>query len=486
MRRRIKGPEYSAPPPEEYAAGAELSPAPELEFAALPPEYGQGTAPAAEAGRRRSPFLRSMLIIPLLTLLLSLFFGNGAGTTPEQPGGTPPAETGATLPGSAETSTPQTEETGGLPPQTEETGNPLPATEAGPPELHALLEVFPDGSIEFTATLLPRPGDQHSYDLQVDRMGQRVYRQEEVMGLSLGDDARELPVTGSSAAGYTMRYAGGSAAASIPADARLSVYVVLLDRSTGETYEVESNQVNAVPPVEPEPETYPLTDGQIVITVYNDTMTFDVPSPVENEGWLTLLAVDSFSAEEFTEYALPEPIAPAGYDFLGWVIHVNNPFDLGSEENLFQIYEGDPPVDILTAPDRCAFPVGNTLTRENLARVPPDENGDRFVNVHAAWVRRDPGEPLLFLDDGMGSVTSYGMDVPMASEGYLYLCRYPVPEREDWVFTGWYDADGNRVDLLVCYFSFTPMQYNEAGDFLGYDWSRSQPVYLYAGWRPAP
>ena len=52
------------------------------------------------------------------------------------------------------------------------------------------------------------------------------------------------------------------------------------------------------------------------------------------------------------------------------------------------------------------------------------------------------------------------------------------------IFDGWYDAEGNRVDVLVSYFSFTPAIYDEDGNFLGYDWDAARtPFTLYAHWK---
>lgn len=359
----------------------------------------------------------------------------------------------------------------------------LPLAQLPPtPVTYAELTALGGNEVSFTAYLKPQSGDGSDFDLVVAHMDQCAYSEEEKMYFSLVDNPAEVPVEYDPENGFTVRYTGGSALQSIPADAELSLAVSLRDRNTGYIYDIESNRV-AAPNTEALPE-YPLETGNIVITVYNDTMTFDVASPVDTGDWLTVLAVDAFPVEEFTEYALPEPIAPAGYAFQGWVVHVNNPFDMGSEENLFELYNGDPPVDILTSPDRYAFPVESVLTREDVTHVPPDAEGNRFVNVHAVWIKEEPSANNLFLDDGNGNVTAYDMDVPLASEGYLYLCRYPVPEREGWRFTGWYDSEGNRVDLLVCYFSFVPMLYNEDGDFIGYDWNTSAPVYLTAGWAP--
>ena len=337
--------------------------------------------------------------------------------------------------------------------------------------------------INYTAVLQPQPGDDHDYQLSVWFMGQHVHDGEEIMGFSLGEDPRTLPVEGNNQDGYTVRYTGGSALSFLPEGLELTVYLGLRDAATGYVYYVESNPI-ITQPAETLP-TYPLEDGKISLTVYNDTMTFDVPSPVGNDDYLTILDTNAFPEAEFTEYALPDPIAPKGYDFVGWVIHVNNPFDLSTDANVFGDYNGDPPVDVLINESNYAFPVGDVLTREDLEKVPPDEDGVRWVNVHAVWIARNPEDIRLYLDDGIGNVTEYGMDSPMASEGYLYLCSYPVSERDGLVFDGWYDENGERVDLLVSFFSFTPVIYDSNGSFQGYDWSSSQTVHLTARWRPA-
>ena len=352
------------------------------------------------------------------------------------------------------------------------------------PALSGLLELFPGGNIDFTASLQPQPGDDHDYDLQVWYMGQYAYSGEERVAFSLADDPRSIPVEGDSSSGFTARYQGGSAAASLPDGAELSVYLGFKDLSTGYIYEVESNRVPAEAARQTLP-TYLLADGKVAITVYNDTTIYDVPSVITVEdGYLTILDVNTFPESEFTGYALPEPVIPNGYEFAGWVIHVGNPFDLNSEVNIFAEYDGDPPVDALVNESSYAFSVGEVLTVEDVEKVPPSADGVRYVNVHAVWLRTETSMPLIYLDDGLGNETRYGMDVPLASEGYLYLCNYPVPEREGLVFDGWYDDDGNRVDLLVCYFSFVPMTYDSAGNFTGYDWSTMQVVRLTAHWRP--
>lgn len=160
--------------------------------------------------------------------------------------------------------------------------------------------------------------------------------------------------------------------------------------------------------------------------------------------------------------------------------------DLGSNTNLFMEYNGDPPVDVLIAEDSYAFQIGGVLTRQDVERVPPTEDGVRYVNIHASWIYRNPTDLRLYLQDGMGGETAYGMDSPAASEGFLYLCTYPIPQREGYEFDGWYDWEGNRVELLMSFFSFTATSYDADGSFLGYDWSESgkEEVYLTAHWKP--
>ena len=349
------------------------------------------------------------------------------------------------------------------------------------PALSATLERIPGtDDIDFTALLQPQTGDEHAYELEVQNMGQIVYDGEEAMGLSLGDDPGALAVEGDSESGYSVRYSGGSALGSLPEGLELSVCVSLRDAATGYVYTIESNRIETGPSVP----TYPLESGRVVVTVYNDTTSYEFPSQIPgDDGYLTLLATEVFDAADFTSYTLPEPLVPSGYSFAGWVIHVNAPFDYSSDEELFGIYNGDPPREALLNETNYAFPVENVLTREDLERVPPDAEGNRFVNVHAVWTQ-EGGDGLLNLDDGYGHVTPYSMMVPLASEGYLYLCRYPVPESpEGKTFDGWYDAEGNRVDMLVCYFSFTPEIRDAEGNFRGYDWNRSESVTLTAHWR---
>jgi hypothetical protein len=270
---------------------------------------------------------------------------------------------------------------------------------------------------------------------------------------------------------------------SIPLDAQLCLILQLEDAATGEVYEIRTNRVDAVEKLLPY-ETWPLEDGKIAIVVYNDTDNYTVPSKVETDSYLTILAVDTFPEAEFESYELPSAWTPDGYDFAGWVVHVDNPFDLSSDGDIFTEFNGDPPPEALTEGSNYAFQVYGTLTRADVERVPPSEDGVRYVNVHAVWIKQEFDEPLLYLDDGFGHTSVYGMETPLASEGYIYLCNYPVSAPESgMVFDGWYDAEGNRVELLVSYFSFATAVYNEDGSFAYYEWGDYKPVRLTARWK---
>lgn len=349
------------------------------------------------------------------------------------------------------------------------------------PILSATLERIPGtDEIAFNALLLPQPGDEYNYELSVWNMGQIVYDGEEPMGLSLVDDPSSIPVEGDNGSGYTLRYSGSSALSFLPEGQELSVYVSLRDAATGYVYYLESNRVETGLTLP----SYPLESGMVVITVYNDTTSFEYPSQIEgDDGYLTLLTAEAFDAAEFSSYELPDPLTPSGFTFAGWVIHVNDPFDYGSDADLFGEYNGDPPRETMLNETNYAFPVESVLTREDLEKVPPDAEGNRFVNVHAVWIKENP-TGLLVMDDGISDIIIYDTEIPMASEGYLYLCRYPVPTHPDGLnFAGWYDAEGNRVDMLIGFFSFYSELRDEDGNFTGYDWNSPETVHLTAHWR---
>lgn len=447
--------EYYKQPPEQAAPPPEWRRQPELEIAAPPPEFGQTgqDAPAPRKKRR----LRQLLAVPAL-LLLSFLFLHGAKTPAN------PADAAAKPAGRGEESV------------------------AAAPACSGTLEAFDSGEVKAMFSLIPAAGDAHDYQLRVVQMGQRVYDGDVLTDeTSLVTDPTAMEVAGDNASGYSLIYVGGSAVETIPQGSQLCIYTVWTDDATGAEYEIVTNRIDAAP-ARPGSATYPLSDGMIVFTVYNDTLSFDVPSVVEVEDdYRTFLAVDSVDEAGFTGYDLPASQTPPGFTFGGWVVHVGNPMDLGSEVNPFAEYNGDPPVDTLVPEGSFAFRVYGTITPSDVERVPPtvvDGKSIRFVNVHAVWYETEPSNVDFYLDDGFGNVTPYSMSSPMYSEGFLYLCGYPVPEHPGYVFDGWYDKDGNRVELLVSYFSFTPALYDEAGNFVGYDWNAERtPFTLTAHWK---
>ena len=350
------------------------------------------------------------------------------------------------------------------------------------PILEGELYVYPGGDVDAYFRVRPVPGDSREYDLYVVQMGQMAYDGEETMGFSLVDDPGSMPVTGDSESGFEVHYSGSSAASMIPQGTQLSLYAVFEDANTGTRYTVETNRIDAVERILPY-ETYPLGDGKLTITVYNDTLIYDIPSTIETESYVTILALDTMPESEFESYALPSAWGLDGYEFGGWVVHVNNPMDLSAGGDVFSEYGGDPPPEALLGEDSFVFRIYGTLTRDDIERVPPSDDGVRYVNVHAVWIQRETDNPLLFLDDGAGNITGYGMESPIASEGYLYLCNYPAPNSAGREFDGWYDANGNRVDLLCSFFSFSPVLRNPDGSFAGYDWTNYEPIYLTAHWK---
>ena len=212
--------------------------------------------------------------------------------------------------------------------------------------------------------------------------------------------------------------------------------------------------------------TYPLGDGNCVITVYHDV--FDPENNWENR----VLLQQTVSERDFTELTLPAAEPVEGFEAVGYALHYGNPGDEG--------YDGTADLD------GYARMVSNPLTAEELTWVPVSSDGVRYVNIHVLWRYTGQQEyalPLV-LDDGMGNQTQYDASTPLASGGCTYLSAYPVPEREGYVFTGWYDENGERVDYIYA-LVFYPVLYDENGEFMDYDWRNPKTVTLYAGWHSA-
>ena len=223
---------------------------------------------------------------------------------------------------------------------------------------------------------------------------------------------------------------------------------------------------------EPEPETepaapYPLRDGEMLITVYSGTLD----AAYEPE----ILLQERVSELTFTgmEIAAPEDID--AFSFYGYVIHIGNPWLRPAEE---------PP-----GTQRTVIPIGLTLTREAVEKTPVASDGVRYVDIYANWISdTDPAtsDQTFTLDDGMGHVKEFDGSNPMYSEGFLYITAYPETERAGYIFDGWYNADGERVDLLQSFMSFfEPNAFDENGNAIDVDMNKPVQIALKARWRTA-
>lgn len=183
---------------------------------------------------------------------------------------------------------------------------------------------------------------------------------------------------------------------------------------------------------------YPLADGTVHILVYNDS--FD-EKHFQQSGlgeYNLLLAEETLAESYFAEggsYTLPsydKSQEEYGYEFLGWAAYYKK-----------KKADGGPKLVLL--PD--------TLTEENLLCFAPAD-GVREVEIHAAWRTAESGDgtqtgsnmtnTLILqaqggLIEGEESIT-YNAATPLASAGAVYLCAYPVPVREGYTFTGWFET----------------------------------------------
>ena len=226
-----------------------------------------------------------------------------------------------------------------------------------------------------------------------------------------------------------------------------------------------------------------------MVTVYNNTMDF---SGVDWENFtpgeeLVILLREEIPESEFTELELPPAVIGASdeeywdWAFAGYALDYNNEMDEGYRP-------GSPYAAFVTA-------ISSPLTREDVELVPPGDDGVRYVNIHVLWRCIAPEKYeeweyklKLVLDDGLGHETVWEGDTPYASEGYTYLAAFPVPEREGYTFTGWYNEDGEKVEFLT-YFDFFANPHlveTEDGSYMDADWDHHIPVELTAGWKKNP
>lgn len=229
-------------------------------------------------------------------------------------------------------------------------------------------------------------------------------------------------------------------------------------------------------------------DGTVHILVYNDS--FD-EKHFQQSGlgeYNLLLAEETFAESYFTEggsYTLPsyeKAQEENGYEFLGWAAYYKK-----------KKADGGPKLVLL--PD--------TLTEENLLCFAPAD-GVREVEIHAAWRTAESGDgtqtgsnmtnTLILqaqggLIEGEESIT-YNAATPLASAGAVYLCAYPVPVREGYTFTGWFETpeagekDGTGTEAFQSVERLNATAFYEKDEGAAEpDWSAPKSIVLYAGWK---
>lgn len=203
-----------------------------------------------------------------------------------------------------------------------------------------------------------------------------------------------------------------------------------------------------------------LEDGVVYYTVYNDS--YDAGGNYVSGLVLDQGELDAKSLSEGGSYKLPDPVMQEGFVFLGFVVRYKS--TEGTEVRLLR----------------------QALTAEDVVSCKPDENGNRTVEIHAAWRNdgiKEKWANLLTLQANGGAIEGaesmqYDAATPLASGGAAYLVAYPEPVREGYRFTGWYetaDCDG-KPKLWV-----NATAFYEQGD-VEPDWNAPKEITLYAGW----
>ncbi|MGN0375010.1 MAG: InlB B-repeat-containing protein [Butyrivibrio sp.] len=212
---------------------------------------------------------------------------------------------------------------------------------------------------------------------------------------------------------------------------------------------------------------YPIEDGTSYLTVYNDS--FDMSDPdniLKNKVLLTDFIFEQTLAQGM-EYAMPAYEPQEGFIFMGWVVYYEKDYETGVRMGM----------------------LGDTLTAGNICYIRP-EQGSRNIEVHAAW-RYDgiSNMPcMLNLDANGGKIenensVTYDAIGPMWSGSYIYLCAYPIPVREGYTFTGWYDnpdCSGPQKSVMQAA-AFFNEEVNEDGNIYP-NWNSPRTITVYAGW----
>ena len=359
----------------------------------------------------------------------------------------------------------------------------MPAAEA-----FAYLYVQDDGTADFKAAFTTTEDDTHVYELEPLMLWAEAFNedQQRIGGFWTLEDLSELDYEsfGDSGNREYVLHRWDKIGEWPDEAAYCSFRCYVRDNTNGYIYQLESN-VARLPR-----KSHPLGDEIIELTVYNDTLD----GSYEN----LVLVHTQINAADFTEYELPIPTFAANYSFTGYVGFFGSPFDNGYDAyddyggpaseppQLTEDFSGEAPVEFYLSRDMFSFPLnGLTLTKAMVEYVPVAADGVRYVNIHATWQYTGSSpEFYVELDDGQGNVTNYPVAHPLASEGFFFTETFPQPVPPmGYFFDGWYDENGNRVEVLMDYFSFTPYLYDENGKYVDYDWgSPPKTVHLVARW----
>ena len=224
-------------------------------------------------------------------------------------------------------------------------------------------------------------------------------------------------------------------------------------------------QPTEIPTPTPAPTPVVLT-GTIHLVVYSDIL--DIDAALAGEPYNTVLAEETFDAESFTSYTLPELPTKAGYTALGYVLLADN-----SENYLVDLYFGriqPQPIGSVALSD--------VVTKEDVAVVPQNSEGVREAEIHTTWLEDDSIFVLEFYDGGLFG--TYHVGFPLDSDGLIYLAAFPTPQREGDTFLGWCDGNGNPIDAVTYFDFFEPRP--GATKLEERDWSKDIPCRVYAMW----
>lgn len=218
---------------------------------------------------------------------------------------------------------------------------------------------------------------------------------------------------------------------------------------------------------------YPLSNGKVHIVVYNDSFNTDT----ENFNNYNLILADVTYDEEYFAngevYEMPPYVevsyigVESDFVFMDWVAYISN-----RKKGVAPVVEV----------------VGNSINAAVLEKIKPND-GVREVAVHAAWRTKEAATQsnmamMLVLDGNGGTIEGknsviYNAGAPLGSAAYVYPCAYPVPVREGYSFTGWYEKKNDNTAPVGDISAGTFFECDDTGEIL---WNNGKTVTLYAGW----